>query len=396
MSTFTQRNRARLVPLLLVLVFSLTLIAAGSLPATVQTRDGGPMTVTGIDFLGEVTFPTGFSFAGTEVGGLSSITYDPGRQVYYAISDDRSQINPARFYTLAIDLGDGQLNAGDITFLDVTTLLDTDGMPFAPLSLDPEGIVFLRSGYLFVSSEGQASPFAPVDPFVYGYNLAGQNPRPLVVPAKFLPDAAGTQGVRNNLAFESLTVPPDERSLYTATEGALAQDGPAADLNQESFARILQYHLKSRRPPQEYVYVVDPVAEAPDPPGAFRVNGLVELLPIDNAGTLLAMERSFSVGKGNTVLLYESHVRGATDVSGVDDLYDEATGTPAAFVPLGKRHLLNFGPDLGVIPDNLEGLTFGPVMPDGRFPLVVVSDNNFNPGQVTQFIVLALTLEPAR
>src|SRR5262245_19519633 len=94
-------------------------------------------------FLGEVQFPTGLLFQGTQVGGLSGIDYDPrsGPQgLYYAISDDRSSINPARFYELTIDLRDGTLDDGDVVFRRVVTILNEQGQPFAPLSLDPESI----------------------------------------------------------------------------------------------------------------------------------------------------------------------------------------------------------------------------------------------------------------
>jgi hypothetical protein len=47
---------------------------------------------------------------------------------------------------------------------------------------------------------------------------------------------------------------------------------------------------------------------------------------------------------------------------------------------------------LGIEPDNLEGMAFGPALPDGRLPLVLVSDNNFDPAATTQFIVLAVQL----
>ena len=49
--------------------------------------------------------------------------------------------------------------------------------------------------------------------------------------------------------------------------------------------------------------------------------------------------------------------------------------------------------DWGIEPDNIEGMTFGPPLPDGRLPLVLVSDNNFAATQTTQFIVLVLELE---
>jgi hypothetical protein len=57
---------------------------------------------------------------------------------------------------------------------------------------------------------------------------------------------------------------------------------------------------------------------------------------------------------------------------------------------VAKRLILNVEADLGIEPDNLEGMAFGPALPDGRLPLVLVSDNNFSPGQATQFIVLAV------
>lgn len=62
-----------------------------------------------IDFMGQANLPTGLLYNNTEVGGLSGITYNPEQQVYYAISDDSSNKNKARFYTLNIDLSSGSL-----------------------------------------------------------------------------------------------------------------------------------------------------------------------------------------------------------------------------------------------------------------------------------------------
>ncbi len=55
-----------------------------------------------LQFLGQRIIPTGTQFEGTEFGGLSGIAFDSRRQVYYALSDDPSQLDPARFYTLRI------------------------------------------------------------------------------------------------------------------------------------------------------------------------------------------------------------------------------------------------------------------------------------------------------
>jgi hypothetical protein len=106
------------------------------------------------------------------------------------------------------------------------------------------------------------------------------------------------------------------------------------------------------------------------------------------------MERSFAVGVGNTVVLYETSTWGATNVSRIEALMPDGN-PPVNYHPMKKKFVADFESDLGVIPDNLEGMTFGPRLPDGRYSLIVVSDNNFNPGQTTQFIVVAVELVPA-
>ena len=339
-------------------------------------------TVTGIESLGVVTFSTGTMFADTEVGGLSGIAYDAKRDAYYVISDDR---NVGRYYTVTIDLSDSSLDEGDVAFQEVTFLSGQGGSSFPPGSIDPEDIELPGSSFLYISSEGDADADPIIDPFVNRFNLNGKQNRELPVPQRFLPNRQGTRGVRDNLAFESLT--STRHFLYTATENALVQDGPIASLTEESPSRVLEYSLDSKEPLSEYVYHVSPIPQAPDPADGFADNGLVDLQALDNCGTFLAMERSFAEGVGNTVVLYETTTRGATDVSGRRTLnrpYDQ----------MSKTLVANLEQDLGVVPDNVEGMILGPVLPDGRISLILVSDNNFNPSQTTQFIALALELSP--
>lgn len=393
----TRRRPRFILVLLLMLILILTLTAA-SPPPPAENIGIGPfgyrrLTVASTEFLGIVTFPTGTMFDDTEVGGLSGITYDAHRDVYYALSDDRSQTNPARFYTLAIDLDDGYLDDGDVTFLAVTFLKDKTGEEFPPRAIDPESIELTRFGQLFISTEGDSDASPPIDPFVNRFNIIGKQNRTLTIPDKFLPDGAETFGVRDNLAFESLTSTPNRKYLYTATENALHQDGPKTSLVDSSPSRVLEFR-RLKWPRREYVYVVDPIPKASDPPGGFADNGLVELQAVDNRGTFLAMERSFAVGVGNTVILYETSTRGATNVSHIEALMPDG-GPPVPYHPMKKKFVADFETDLGVTPDNLEGMTFGPRLPDGRYTLIVVSDNNFNPSQTTQFIVVAVELVPA-
>jgi hypothetical protein len=43
--------------------------------------------------------------------------------------------------------------------------------------------------------------------------------------------------------------------------------------------------------------------------------------------------------------------------------------------------------NLGIYIDNIEGVTFGPNLPNGHKTLVFVSDNNFNPLEQTQLLL---------
>ncbi|MGZ8647207.1 MAG: esterase-like activity of phytase family protein [Solirubrobacteraceae bacterium] len=362
---------------------ALVVTAATALAAAAPAVAKGP--APDLEFLGQAIAPTGTTFEGTTVGGLSSITYDRRRDVFYAVSDDPSQFQPARFYTLGLDLHDGRLADGDVRFEGVTTLLAPGGQPYAPVSLDPEGLALTKDRRLILTSEGFANSL--VDPFVRRYSLDGSFRGSLPVPQAFLPTADRSSGVRQNLAFESAGVPKHGRFVFTATENALYQDGPAATVANGSPARILRYNLRTGRLDRQWVYETDPVAQPPVPADQFSVNGLVELLPLDH-DSLLAMERSFSVGApgtGNSIELYEVSLRGATDVNGVDSLQDRLD----CVRPARKKLVLDLD-ELGIPLDNVEGLTFGPRLPDGRRSVVLVSDNNFAANQFTQFLLFAL------
>ena len=334
-----------------------------------------------LQLLGHVEIPPGGTFQGTTVGGLSSISYDEARGVYYALSDDRSALQPARFYTMRIDTSHGSLSAGDISFTAVTTLRDPSGQPYPLNSLDPEGMVLTPRDTLMLTSEGDTSRL--IDPFIREIGLDGYQVGELALPAGISPTADHSSGVRNNLGFEPAAVTPDGKTFVTGLENALYQDGPAATLTNGSRSRLLQYDLRTGALRHEYAYDTDPIADTPVPPTAFAVNGLDELLPLDDH-RFLAMERSFSVGVGNRIKIYEIDLRGATDVAHLDALAGVDTVRPVS-----KRLVLDVN-STGLTLDNLEGLTYGPTLPDGRRSLLVISDDNFDPAAVTQLLLFAI------
>ena len=375
-------------------------------------------TVANTAFLGQKTLTTGFIPTGaagtvngvqTAVGGLSGVAYDAANNRYYAISDDRSQVGPARFYTFTAD--PATIATTGVTFTNATPIKDANGNFFAPLSLDPEGIALTQNGTVFISSEGEVNPGAGrvTNPFINEFSLAtGQQVRSLPVPKKFLPvvqdtngngvvDTGDTQtsGVYNNLAFESLTITPDQKTLFTATENALFQDGPRATNTIGSRSRILQYNLVTGQPEKEYLYITD-ASITPNPSTGASDHGLVDLLAIDNRGTLLGLERSFSQGIGNTIKIYEVNLQGATDINTIDSLSSLSETQLGAIQPAQKRLLLNLNdlklptdtnhPITGL--DNIEGIALGPKLADGRQSIVLVSDNNFGVNQFTQILAL--------
>lgn len=336
-------------------------------------------------YLGQQILPSGHAYAGTTVGGLSGLDYDARSGVFYAISDDRSEHQPARFYTLRLDLEAFNTRAdpghAGVTFTGVRFLRAADGKPFGRRQVDPEALRLVPgTDRLLWASEGEAGRGIP--PFVAEADLQGEHLRTFPLPARYRPGRGS--GVRDNLAFESLALDAVAGRAYAAVENALAQDGAPADAGQGSACRVLVYDLDSGQALAEFVYLTDPVVRPPPLPGLYHTNGLVELLAVD-ARHFVAVERSFTAMAGPaSIRLYLASLEGATEVSAMDSL---AAGEVR---PMGKRLLLDLA-DLGIALDNIEGASWGPRLPNGKRSLILVSDNNFSPAQFTQFLAFELT-----
>lgn len=369
-------SRKLLQPIILIflgLLFSVIFITRQTTPA---------VPVTAVNFLGEATISTGFSFQGTELGGLSGITYDSPKDVYYAVSDDRSEKALARFYTLQINLNQG-LQQGNVTPLKVTTLLNTENQPFERYRIDAEGIAVTNRETVFISSEGDAQRF--INPFIKEFSLtSGKELRSLPIPERFLPTASRDRGIRNNNAFESLTVTPNQQYLYTATENALLQDEPIGRPDTSSPCRILQYDLRSGKRSHEYLYITEAVPTQINLPRFMRV-GLVDLFAVDDNGNFISLERAFT-GLGYSIRLYEVSLTDADDISDIESLRQVEL---SSIKPVKKRLLLDLKTLKNVTLDNIEGVTLGPALTDGR-SLLLVSDNNFQPAQRTQFLAFTI------
>ncbi|HVK38319.1 MAG TPA: esterase-like activity of phytase family protein [Candidatus Kapabacteria bacterium] len=323
----------------------------------------------------ESTIEHGRTFRNTVVGGISGID----RAVdgtWYLISDDRSAKGPARFYTATLDAATARF-----TLTYVATMKDRDGREFARGTVDPEAIRWDEaSGTLWWTSEGDER--AMIDPFIREMNLNGSFVREIPLPAPLRMDTATPSGPRDNGVFEPLALSADGRTIIVGLEEGLKQDNGGVTRGATGAVRISFFDRATGKLERQIAYAPE---HAPQPASDSLVagNGVVEILPIDER-RLLVLERAYTPGLGNTVRLYAADVAAATDVSSLASL----AGT--TWTPAPKQLVADFS-TLGLTRlDNVEAMAWGPTLEDGRRSLVFMSDNNFNPAQVTQVIVLAV------
>jgi len=342
-------------------------------------------------FLGATNVANDATVDGALVGGLSGIDYDPISKKWAIVSDDKSEHAPARFYWARIVLDQG---APQVSFEHAVMFDQEDGSPYPSTRRggevpDPESIRFDPSGKaLWWTSEGSGK--LKLSPFVRETAPNGTFMAALALPAMFDIQDGKTAGPRDNLTFESLSFTPAHDALWLGMETALGQDGPIATVEAGSVARFTKFDRAGKMVAQ-YAYPVDPIQAKPA--GPHSDNGVSEVLALDG-DRLLVVERSGVEGAGGNwtmyIRLYEADAAGATDVSAIPAL------AGATYQPMQKRLILDLSkmPELGspALPfiDNIEGISFGPKLRDGNRSLVLVSDNNFNDAQVTQFLAFEI------
>lgn len=360
---------------LVPLVLALTLAGCGS--------DEQPeRSVDSIRLIGEKILPRRVEFAGTVVGGLSGIDYDETNKRFLLISDDRTttdSANAPRLYTAGITFDASSLGA--VAFASTFPMKQPDGTNYPkvpdPLVADPESVrIDPISGNHVWASEGDrslaATPPRLINPFIRELKADGTHVREYTLPAMFQMKSTET-GPRGNLALEGISFTPDRNSLVAIMEGALFDDAATPTVAAGSVSRITVFNRSTGLPTAQYAYPIERVQAAPVPSDQFTVNGPTEILAVTN-DRFLVLERSFSVGVvGNQVRLYEISIREATNILSMPSLKG------AAYVAVTKRLVLDFETIKSQLNGvaNLEGMSFGPKLANGRDSLIVVADDNF-------------------
>ncbi len=346
-----------------------------------------------LKLIGEYDVPHNQLFKGTTIGGLSGIDYDAGTGLYYLICDDRSAINPARYYTAKLFFDEKKIDS--VVFVNVTTLLQRNGKPYPGIQQDPahtpdpEALRYNpRTQQMIWTSEGER--------IVRGKDTILQNPAiTLISPdgkyidtfllPRNLTMHAIEKGPRQNGVLEGMSFANDHKTMYVSLEEPLYEDGSRANTTpNQAWARIYRFNMNTRKNTAQYAYPLDPVAYAPTPADAFMVNGIPDILDAGN-NRLIILERSFSTGRlPCTIKLFLADLNGANNIRRNASLQIKAPANPVR-----KQLLLNMD-SLGIYVDNVEGITFGPTLPNGHKTLVLVADNNFQVFEKTQFFVFEL------
>lgn len=345
-----------------------------------------------LKFLNEYVVPYNLQFANTIVGGLSGIDFNPEKKEYYLISDDRSEKNPARFYTAAILINNNKIDT--VAFLRNTFLKDQTGN-FYPNSLhdpshtpDPEALRYNPKNNTFIwSSEGErivnSKKTIWENPTITEIKPNGSFIDTFQLPPQVIMHET-ENGPRQNGVFEGLTFSQDYQSLFVSVEEPLYQDGPPAGVGDSTgVVRILKFNLETKKPVAQFAYRIDPVAHPAITPSSFKINGISDILYFDK-NKLLVVERSYSTGRLScTIKVFIADISSAENINDVPSLKNKSIKT------VSKKLLLNMD-DLGIYIDNIEGVAFGPTLTNGKKSLIFIADNNFNPLEQTQFLLFEI------
>jgi len=375
----------------LILFIGVVLLTGCS--STRKTTAGTPSPeINELRFISEYDLPNGMQLKKTVVGGLSGIDYDPSKGIYYLICDDPGSKGPARYYTARIFISDKGIDG--VQIVDVIPLLSPNGEPYADItkdrihSADVEALRYdAKRDELVWSSEGQRfirdGKQELQDPSIVIMQKSGKYKDSFALPAN-MHIKATENGPRHNSVFEGISFDENHSHVYVSVEEPIYEDGPRAGaFDSTAWVRILKFNRKLRQCVAQYAYQVDAVPYAANPPGAFKVNGISDILYIGN-DKFLVIERAWSTGRApSDVRVYLADGRYAEDISATTlDI------TPVK-KPMTKKLLVDMS-TLNRFIDNIEGVTFGPVLANGHRSLVFVADDNFAATQKSQFLLFEI------
>jgi hypothetical protein len=335
---------------------------------------------TKLVFLDEYVLADSIQFKNTIVGGLSGVDF--ANNQYYFVVDDAE--NP-RILSANISISDNKIQA--VKFKDVIFLADATTNLYKQNMLDLESIfVDEATNEIYLASEG--SIHTNKLPTIFKSDINGLFLEEFQLPKNL----SNIKTIKHNGAFEASSKSFDNKGFWVAMEAPLSVDGEEPTFTKTSSPiRITYFDKISKKAIKQFAYQLENIIKPAK--GNVNLNGVTAMLEYKE-NQFLIIERTYQNGYGslgNIIRIFDAIIdHNATNILEFDAL------KTSEFIPLKKRLLFNFEDKKNQLTDkiidNIEGITFGPVMPNGNKSLLLVADDNFQVygKQLNQFILLEL------
>lgn len=332
-----------------------------------------------LNYLDEYILENNQHFQGHKIGGLSGIDFNG--EIFALISDHSK--TPIIFNTNII-VENNNIKAVEFT---EAIKINCDTVK----SFDTESIRFLpeQNSYL-VSTEGNIDKNH--NPSILKLNEKGQCQKAFKLPKYFYADSS--DGPRQNAVFEGLTLDHSKTGFWIISELPLKRDGKKPRLfNTNSPLRLTHYSVEDDSPNFQLSYDLDRLVKVPFLP--FGINGATEILQLDN-NYMLVLERGYSAGhksKGNRIKIFLIDISNQQNLLNVNSLKEYKSQNVKKTLVFDSKKIKNQLKYKFI--DNIEGMSFGPILDNGNKSLILVSDNNFNVfgNQINQFLLLELSMK---
>ena len=338
-----------------------------------------------------------------QLGGFSAIAYSAHEDVYYLLPDrgpkEAGVPYQCRFHKARLKVQPGQLPVLQFELVETCLLQTEQGEPLLgsaqlfdrrnpdrSVRFDPEGLRIGANGTIYVVDE--------YGPHLWAFNAQGRLQRRFETPAhlkishpaesKGEENRLNSQGRQGNKGFEGVALSAEESRVYALLQGPLLQDGAFAESGKKAgrYLRLLEFADDSSAT-REFVYELEQAG-----------HGVSEIERFDET-RLLVLERDSKTGtQAEVKRLYLADLAPASNIAGTAQL--SADALPRGVHPLAKTLFLDlldprFQLKEEQIPAKVEGVAFGPDLPDGRRLLLICTDNDFSPAEPSLIYALAIS-----
>ncbi|CAM1349195.1 esterase-like activity of phytase family protein [Tenacibaculum crassostreae] len=330
-------------------------------------------------FLNEYTVKDSLLIENTVIGGISGIDYYNNQ--YYMVVDDAA--NPR------VLVGDISVEKDSIQNITIKNLIKLDtSSQFAKQNLLDLESIFVDKGLINLTSEGSIQ--LEKDPSIFKVDLEGNFVEETSIPDYF--KATSKAKPKHNGVFEGSSKSFDNKGFWVAMEAPLEADGEEPTFHKtQSPVRITYFDNASNKATKQFAYQLEKIDKQAK--GDVNLNGVTAILEYKK-NHFFVIERIYQSGYGsygNVVRIFNAKIdRNSTNTLEVQSLKEQE------YIPLKKELLLDFSiiqdQLTDKIIDNIEGITFGPILSNGNKSLLLVSDDNFQVygRQLNQFLLLEI------